>query len=155
MIKLKGFTQAAAVNSITQSAVSQRLKALEKRFGLPLIERQGSELHLTKAGEVVYKGAMRILGEFRELEERVQEIGGQVGGSVRVAAIYSVGLYELDPFVKRFFRGCPDIECRSNTVGLTKFTRTWSTVPLTLGSLLIHLIGRTYVPSHSVRMNWC
>lgn len=110
VIKLKGFTQAGAANSITQSAVSQRLKALEKRFGIPLIERQGSELHLTKAGEVVYKGARRILAELREVEEHLQEIGGKVGGSVKVAAIYSVGLYELDPFVKKFLQSHPDIQ---------------------------------------------
>ena len=51
VIQLKGFTQAAVANSITQSAVSQRLKALEKRFGIVVIERHGSQLHLTKAGE--------------------------------------------------------------------------------------------------------
>lgn len=112
VIKLKGFTQAAAANSITQSAVSQRLKALEKRFGVPLIERHGAELCLTKAGEAVYKGARRILAELREVEEHLQEIGGQVGGSVKVAAIYSVGLYELDPFVKKFLQSHPDIEAQ-------------------------------------------
>ena len=110
VIKLKGFTQAAVANSITQSAVSQRLKALEKKFGIPLIERQGSELHLTKAGEVVYKGARRILAELREVEEHLQEMDGKAGGSVRVAAIYSVGLYELDPFVKKFLQSHPDIQ---------------------------------------------
>lgn len=111
VISLKGFTQAASANSITQSAVSQRLKALEKRFGVPLIKRHGVELHLTPAGEVVYRGARRILGELREIEEHVQEIGGGGGGgSVRVAAIYSVGLYELNPFVKKFLKVHPDIE---------------------------------------------
>lgn len=110
VIQLKGFTQAAAANSITQSAVSQRLKALEKRFGLPLIERHGSELFLTKAGEAVYKGARRILGELRELDEQVQGIDGQVAGSVKLATIYSVGLYELDPFVKKFLKSYPEIE---------------------------------------------
>lgn len=110
VIKLKGFTQAGAANSITQSAVSQRLKALEKRFGSRLLERRGSGLRLTEAGEEVYRGARRILGELRELEEHLQEIGGQGGGSVRVATIYSVGLYELDPFVKRFLKIHPDIE---------------------------------------------
>ena len=110
VIKLKGFTQAAVANSITQSAVSQRLKALQKRFGTPLIERRGTELQLTKAGEVVYKGARRILAEFREIEEHLKEIDGQVSGSVKVAAIYSVGLYELDPSVKKFLKGYADTE---------------------------------------------
>lgn len=110
VIQLKGFTQAAAANSVTQSAVSQRLKSLEKRFGLPLIERHGSDLQLTKAGETVYRGARRILAELREVEEHLEEIGGKAGGSVRVAAIYSVGLYELDPFVKKCLKSHPEID---------------------------------------------
>ena len=109
VVCLKGFTQAASANSITQSAVSQRLKALEKGFGVPLIERRGAELHLTKPGEAVYRGARRILGELREIEEHLQEIGGEGEGSVRVATIYSVGLYELDPFVKKFLKVHPGI----------------------------------------------
>jgi DNA-binding transcriptional LysR family regulator len=110
VIRLNGFTQAAAANSITQSAVSQRLKALEKTFGIPLIERQGSELRLTKAGEAVHRGARRILAELREVQEQIHEMAGQGGGSVKVAAIYSVGLYELNPFVKKFLKSHPDIE---------------------------------------------
>ncbi|MFQ5849574.1 MAG: LysR family transcriptional regulator [Candidatus Binatia bacterium] len=110
VIYLKGFTQAALANSITQSAVSQRLKSLEKRFGIPLIERHGTDLRLTKAGETVYRSARRILSEFREVEERLQEMKGRGGGSVKVAAIYSVGLYELDPFLKQFLNNHPDID---------------------------------------------
>lgn len=110
VIHLKGFTQAAAANSITQSAVSQRLKALEKRFGVPLIERHGAGLFLTKAGETFYKGARRILADLREVEEELQGIDGRVAGSVRLAAIYSVGLYELNPSVKKFLKSYPEIE---------------------------------------------
>ncbi len=110
VIRLKSFTQAAAANSLTQSAVSQRLKTLERKFGGPLIERHGNDLHLTKTGEIVHKGAKRILADLREIEERLQEIGGSSGGSVKVAAIYSVGLYELNPFVTEFLKKHPQID---------------------------------------------
>ncbi|HBA39154.1 MAG TPA: LysR family transcriptional regulator [Deltaproteobacteria bacterium] len=110
VITLKGFTQAAVANSITQSAVSQRLKALEKKLGFILIERRGNELSLTRAGELTYQGARRILADLRELEDQLKEIGGQVSGSVKVATIYSVGLYELNPSVKKFLRNHPDID---------------------------------------------
>ncbi len=110
VIQLKGFTQAAAANSITQSAVSQRIKALENKFGLPLIERHGSDLRLTKAGDILYRNARSILGEFRKVEERIEELKGKEGGLVRLAAIYSVGLYELDPFLKKFLKKHPKID---------------------------------------------
>jgi DNA-binding transcriptional LysR family regulator len=120
VVRLRGFTQAAEANSITQSAVSQRIKALEERFGITLIERHGPRLHLTSAGEAVYKGAGRILAEFREMEESIREIRGKEGGSVRIAAVYSVGLYELDPFIKRFFKEHPDIDVQIEFERATK-----------------------------------
>lgn len=110
VVDLGGFTQAAAANSITQSAVSQRLKSLEKRFGTLLLERHGTQLHLTRAGEAVYKTAKRILAEIRAVEEELQAMEGKTEGSVRVGAIYSVGLYELEPFVKQFFARHPEIQ---------------------------------------------
>jgi LysR family transcriptional regulator, transcriptional activator of the cysJI operon len=110
VLRHKSFTRAADANSLTQSAVSQRLKALEKKFGMPLIERRGSQLRLTKAGEALHRGALRILADARALEEQMREMGGETGGSVRVAAIYSVGLYELNPFVKKFLQYHPDID---------------------------------------------
>ncbi len=120
VVRLRGFTQAAEANSITQSAVSQRIKALEERFGIALIERHGPRLHLTRAGEVVHRGAARILAEFREIEESLRDISGKEGGSVKIAAIYSVGLYELDPFIKRFFKDHPDIDVQIEYERATK-----------------------------------
>lgn len=110
VIKLNGFTQAAAANLITQSAVSQRIKALEKKFGAPLIERRGGQIHLTKAGKAVCDGARRILAILREVEENLGELNGKLEGTVRVGAIHSVGLYELDPVLKQFLKSYPHIE---------------------------------------------
>jgi DNA-binding transcriptional LysR family regulator len=110
VIRLKGFSQAAAENSITQSAVSQRIKSLEKQFGVSLIDGRASDLHPTKAGEALFKGAKRILSDYQEMEERLQEISGKASGTVHVEAIYSVGLYELDPFFKKFLKDHIDIE---------------------------------------------
>lgn len=155
VVRLKGFTQTAAANSITQSAVSQRLKALEKTFGIPLIERHGSELHLTEAGEAVYKGARRILTELREVEEHLQEIGGKSGGSVRLAAIYSVGLYEPDPFVKNFLKGHPDIEVQIEYSRANKIYQDLLNGSIDLG-IVAYPPNRPHLRSIPFREeNWC
>lgn len=133
VIRLKSFTQAAAANSLTQSAVSQRLKTLERKFSGPLIERHGNDLHLTKTGEIVHKGAKRILADLREIEERLQEIGGGSGGSVKVAAIYSVGLYELNPFVKEFLKKHPQIDVQIEYSRSDKIYQDVSTGTVDLG----------------------
>lgn len=55
------FSKAAETLHLTQSAVSQRVKFLEERFGHKLLDRSGSKLALTAAGEIVYEGAQRVL----------------------------------------------------------------------------------------------
>jgi len=109
-IEGKNLTQVALANGISQPAVSQRLKTLEQKIGKPLIERHGSEIFLTEAGEIVHNGAKRIIAELREMERRVQEISGNSGGQVRVASIYSVGLYELDTCIKIFLTKYPEVQ---------------------------------------------
>ena len=55
------FSKAAEVLHLTQSAVSQRIKFLEERFGHKLLDRSGAQLSLTSAGELVLDSAQRVL----------------------------------------------------------------------------------------------
>lgn len=150
VIRHKSFTLAANANSLTQSAVSQRLKALENKFGTPLIERHGAQLKLTKAGEVLYKGSVRILANARELEENMREIGGETGGSVRVASVYSVGLYELNPFVKRFLQSYPEIEVRIEYSRVDKIYRDLISGSIDLG-IVAYPLNRPQLRSIPIR----
>ena len=61
------FSRAAEVLYITQSAVSQRIKLLEEHFGHQLLDRSGTGLELTQAGQLVLAKAREILGKEREL----------------------------------------------------------------------------------------
>lgn len=47
VIRQGGFTQAARTLHISQSAVSKQIAQLEQSLGTPLLERQGSHIHLT------------------------------------------------------------------------------------------------------------
>lgn len=60
-VETGSFSKAAEELHLTQSAVSQRVKFLEERFGHKLIDRSGSKLALTSAGELVLEGAQRVL----------------------------------------------------------------------------------------------
>lgn len=55
------FSKAATILHLTQSAVSQRVKFLEERFGHQLLIRSGQNLELTLAGEMVLEGAYKVL----------------------------------------------------------------------------------------------
>jgi DNA-binding transcriptional LysR family regulator len=88
------------------------VSALEKRLGTRLIDRSQRPLELTPAGQVYYEGCRDVLEQYRSLEDRVRRMQDMVVGTVRVAAIYSVGLMQMESFVEKFEERYPDAHLR-------------------------------------------
>jgi DNA-binding transcriptional LysR family regulator len=99
---LRSFSKAAEANQRTQSAVSRMLQELENRLGVQLIDRSRRTLPLTPLGRVYYEGCKRLLDQFLELETSIRHARTQMALTVRVAAIYSVGLGDIRQHVERF-----------------------------------------------------
>ncbi|MCA1818052.1 MAG: LysR family transcriptional regulator [Acidobacteria bacterium] len=110
LVGSKSFSQAAEANFVTQSAVSQQVRGLEERFKRRLLERVRGrrEVRLTEAGEEFYAASREVLAAYARLEERMRTLTGTVSGRVRVATVYSVGLHELPPVVRRFMALYPE-----------------------------------------------
>lgn len=104
------FSQAAQRNAITQSAVSQQIKALESKFGARLIERGKKNFSLTREGQVFLGAAREILDVVDGLETRLRELREVVSGDLRLAAVHSVGLHELPTFTRQFSRQYPQVK---------------------------------------------
>src|SRR3974377_468429 len=102
LAETKSFTKTAQINEVTQSAVSQTISALERRFTSLLIERSKKNFRLTPEGDVLYDYAKRILQTCDALHSKLQEIEDVISGNIRLATIYSVGLHVLPPYVKTF-----------------------------------------------------
>ncbi|MEI6784239.1 MAG: LysR family transcriptional regulator [Verrucomicrobiota bacterium] len=109
LAETKSFTKAAQINTVTQSAVSQTISALERRFKSLLIERSKKNFRLTPEGEVFYDYSKRILQTCDALHSKLQEIEDVISGNIRVATIYSIGLHVLPPYVKNFMRSYPTV----------------------------------------------
>ena len=109
LVDLQSFSLAAERNFITQSAVSQQIRALEDKFKRRLLERiRGRrEVRLTSAGEVFYREAKHVLSAYDELQESLRGLVGKIGGTVKVATVYSVGLHELPEKVREFMTKFP------------------------------------------------
>jgi DNA-binding transcriptional LysR family regulator len=109
LVETQSFSQAAERNFVTQSAVSQQVRGLEERFKRRLLERVRGrrDLHLTPAGEAFYESSREVLRAYSQLEESMRQLTGTVSGTVRVATVYSVGLHELPPVVRRFMTSYP------------------------------------------------
>ena len=109
LAETKSFTKAAQINSVTQSAVSQTISALERRFSSLLIERSKKNFRLTPEGEVFYDYSKRILQTCDALHSKLQEIEDVISGNIRLATIYSIGLHVLPPYVKNFLKRYPTV----------------------------------------------
>jgi DNA-binding transcriptional LysR family regulator len=111
LVESGSFTRAAELNFVSQSAVSQQVRALERRFERRLVERGGGlGVEPTAAGKLLYEEGKLILARLRALEEQLREPGGAMAGTVRVATVYSVGLHALPPHVKQFLREHPRVQ---------------------------------------------
>jgi DNA-binding transcriptional LysR family regulator len=109
LVETKSFTKAAQINQVTQSAVSQTISALERRFKSLLIERSKKNFRLTQEGEVCYDYAKQILQIHDALQSKLQEIEDVISGNIRVATVYTIGLHVLPPCVKRFLKRYPTV----------------------------------------------
>jgi DNA-binding transcriptional LysR family regulator len=109
LVETKSFTKAAQINEVTQSAVSQTVSALERRFKALLVERSKKNLRLTREGEVCYDYSKQILQIHGALQSKLQEIDNVISGNIRVATVYTLGLHVLPPCVKRFLESYPTV----------------------------------------------
>lgn len=107
----RSFSQAASAFDVTQSAVSQMVAQIEESLGdVQLIDRSTRPLQLTTLGKKYYEGCKAILEQYTELEAQVRSAQAQVDGTVKVAAIYSVGLSDMGHYVETFMEQQPEAE---------------------------------------------
>lgn len=121
LAETESFTKAAQINHVTQSAVSQQISSLERQFKSLLIERSKKKFRLTREGQVLYDYSKQIIQTYDALFSRLQEIKDIVSGTIRVATIYSIGLHDLPPYLKKFLKAYPTVNVhveyrRSNQV---------------------------------------
>jgi len=109
VVETGSFSTAASQNFITQSAVSQQLRALESKYRCRLLERSRGGAKATPQGEILYRASREIIDRYRELETELAQSGKMVGGHLRVSIVYSVGLHELPPYLKEYLRSYPEV----------------------------------------------
>jgi len=109
LAETESFTKAAQINKVTQSAVSQQISSLERTFKSLLIERSKKKFRLTREGQVLYDYSKQVIATYEALNSKLQEIKDIISGTIRVATIYSIGLHDLPPYLKKFLKGFPTV----------------------------------------------
>lgn len=109
LAETESFTKAAQINDVTQSAVSQQISSLERTFKSVLIERSKKKFRLTREGQVLYDYSKQVIATYDALHSKLQEIKDIISGTIRLATIYSIGLHDLPPYLKKFLKAYPTV----------------------------------------------
>ena len=112
LVETKSFSKSAKLNGITQSAVSQQARAMERHFKTLLIDRSQKQFQLTREGQRVYDAAKEMLHTYEKLLSELQEMKKVISGTIRTSTISSIGLHELPPFIKKFLHDFPSVNVR-------------------------------------------
>ena len=107
--KERSFTRAAAKLGVSQSALSQTIRALEERIGLRLLTRTTRSVALTEAGGRLLE---TVAPRFDEIEAQLvalSELREKPAGTVRITAGEHSAMSILQPALKRFLPDHPDI----------------------------------------------
>ncbi|HXJ80161.1 MAG TPA: LysR family transcriptional regulator [Candidatus Methylomirabilis sp.] len=115
IVRLRSFSRAAAANSVSQSAASQAIQQLEADLDVPLLDRSRRPLEATADGRAFYEACRTLLQDFDKAKAELQAQRQRVEGTVRVAAIYSVGLHDMSRHMQPFMSAYPQakvlLEC--------------------------------------------
>ncbi len=110
--KTLSFSEAAGELYISQSAVSQSVKVLEKRLDQTLFVRSTKRVSLTKEGEILYKHIEPAINLITRGENQLLRSVVRGGAQLRIAASDTICRYYLVPYLNRFHKEWPDLHIR-------------------------------------------
>jgi len=109
VVRLRSFSRGAELNFVSQSAASQAVQQLERELGAALIDRTRRPFAVTAEGQSFYTASREMLEAWEKAKAEIAGVKAQVDGTVRVAAIYSVGLHDMSHHLQRFMSLHPKV----------------------------------------------
>ncbi len=115
VIRLRSFSRGALANEVSQSAVSQAVQQLEADLDVQLLDRTKRPFTVTPEGRMFYEACRDLLDRYERVKARISSARTRLDGTVRVAAIYSVGLHDVSRHLQTFMSDHPQakvlLEC--------------------------------------------
>ena len=113
--RLRSFSRGATASGVSQSAASQAIQQLEAELGAVLLDRSRRPLQPTEEGRGFFEACRTLLQGFEQARAELAASRQRVEGTVRVAAIYSVGLHDMSRHMQPFMAEHPQarvlLEC--------------------------------------------
>ena len=110
--KTLSFSEASKKLFISQSAVSQSIKALEKKLNQTLFIRSTKRVKLTPEGEVLFKHIEPAINLIMRGENQILDTNAMNGGQLCIGASDTICRYYLVPYLKAFHEHFPNIHIK-------------------------------------------
>jgi DNA-binding transcriptional LysR family regulator len=110
VVRCNSFSEAAEECHISQSAISQQVKALEDALGVQLLHRQSRKFELTPAGEHFYKKSLVLVADYERLCGETVRIARRNCAELHIGYLKSYGGRELQLAIGEFSAKYPDVE---------------------------------------------
>lgn len=135
------FSEASKQLFISQSAVSQSIKTLEKKLGISLFIRSTKRVQLTPEGETLLRHIEPAMNLIKRGENQIMEASNLGGGQLRIGASDTICRYYLVPYLNHFHKTHPSVHIK-----VTNQTSTKCVDLLEMGQ--VDLIVTNYPNSH-------
>jgi len=112
IVRLRSFSRAASENGISQSAASQAIQQIESELHVRLLDRSQRPFGMTAEGGKFYETCRKMLEGFERTRTEITAAHQELIGTVRVAAIYSIGLHGMSGTMERFRSLYPKVKVR-------------------------------------------
>lgn len=112
--KNKSFSKAAKELYLTQPTISNHIQALEKEIGTSLLNRSNRDITLTKAGEIFYDYANKILNLKKNAQYSMGEFVGKIEGTIEISASTIPEQYIVPKIIREFNKIYPEVNYKIN-----------------------------------------
>ncbi len=109
VVEYKSFSSAGRAVHLSQPTVSSHIKDLENHFHCRLIDRLSKEAVPTRAGELLYDYAVRLIALRDEAEAAISEFHGTIKGRLLIGGSTIPGVYLLPPIIAAFMEENPEV----------------------------------------------
>jgi DNA-binding transcriptional LysR family regulator len=111
--EMKSYTRAAATLYLSQPALHQQVRGLERYFGVRLLDHAGHEMEMTDAGREVYALIQRFEADMIATRERIEALAGHAQGAVTLVTGPTAQSHYLPRLLKRFWTAHPQLSVRT------------------------------------------
>ncbi len=121
------YTQAAQLLGITQPALTQQIKKLERTVGAPLFYSIGKKLHLSEAGVTMLEATQQIYEVLNVATDRIQEASDASNGKINIGLLASIEDAAFNSFIADYYEHNPQVQVTLRMMTGMRFGTSWKT----------------------------